>query len=739
MAVSCNDVSWRWPAALAVMFAACGPGCAQAAPSAAANRVAAVRADAPVTLDGAIDEPFWGRAPVLEAFYEVYPGDHTPPPVRTQVRYAYDARYLYIAARMHDPRPALIRRPFVRRDRVRAGQDYVQFFIDPFGMRRFAQVFRVNVRGDQTDGVTNEATGNEDDTPDFPFDVATRLVADGWQAELRIPFSSLRFRAGSSAPWAIMAYRGWPRGQNTQIASGPLARDANCFLCFATTVTGIETPRDARSLVVAPYFAPSVQRERGGGSTSRRDDVDVGVDVKWIPAGGWVVDGTLNPDFSELEADAPQITGNARFAESIDEKRPFFLEAADLLETPLPFIYTRSIADPDAGLRITHRGERLNATAWHARDRGGRVLLPGPYATGTRILQAPTAVTLARARIGLGPLAIAADLSDRRGDGYRNSVAGGDATWFAGTSDTITLQALASRTRDRAAPGVPGDGTALHVQWVHASARLPWTAHETRISRGFRADNGYLPSADIEERYVQAGPRFFDVGPLNELQPFVEAMRQVVLSDGRSIDRYVAPGVFFQGPRNSYGTIAFHGDERVRAAADAPERRTRFTRFDVAISPGARWSKLRVYGDAGRLMDFATGKPAHGQVLNAQALVRPTDRFEVEALVSRLRMRTRGDAHLDLRQDAEALTLVYHRSVADSLRLQWTRDRYRREGPSAGADAAQSLALVYAHRPDWRRSLFLGVNLGRRAAGDAVGDGLDTQRVFMKWSIAFGS
>ena len=644
------------------------------------NRVAAVRADAPVTLDGAPDEPFWRSAGVLETFYEVYPGNHSTPPVRTQVRYAYDGRYLYIAAHMFDPQPSLIRRPFVRRDRVRAGQDYVQFFIDPFGARRFAQVFRVNVRGDQTDGVTNEATGNEDDTPDFPFDVATRVVADGWQAELRIPFSSLRFEAGSQAPWAIMAYRGWPRSQNTQIASGPLARDANCFLCFATTVTGIQTPRDARSLVATPYVAASAQREHDGRRTSRRRDLDGGVDVKWIPAAGWVIDGTLNPDFSELEADAPQITGNARFAASVDEKRPFFLEAADLLETPLPFIYTRSIADPDAGLRVTHRGDIVNATAWHARDRGGRVLVPGPYATATRTLAEPTGVTLARARLGIGKLAIAADLSDRRGGGYRNSVVGSDATWFAGDGDTVTVQALASRTHDREAIGVPGDGTALHAQWVHGSARLPWTVYETRISRGFRADNGYLPSADIDERYLQVGPRFFDVGFLNELQPFVEAMRQTVLSDGRSIDRYVAPGVFFQGPRNSYGTITLHADERVRPSADASERSTRFTRFDVAISPTARWTKLHVHGDAGRLMDFASGETAHGHVVSAETLVRPTDRIEIDALVSRLRMRSRDEARIDVRQEAEALTLVYHRSVADSLRLQWTRDRFRRAG-----------------------------------------------------------
>ena len=158
-----------------------------------------------------------------------------------------------------------------------------------------------------------------------------------------------------------------------------------------------------------------------------------------------------------------------------------------------------------------------------------------------------------------------------------------------------------------------------------------------------------------------------------------------------------------------------------------------------AISPIARWTKLHVHGDAGRLMDFASGETAHGHVVSAETLVRPTDRIEIDALVSRLRMRSRDEARVDVRQEAEALTLVYHRSVADSLRLQWTHDRFRRAGPLAGRDDAQSLALVYAHRPDWRRSLFLGVNLGRRAANDARVPDIDTQRVFMKWSLAFGS
>src|SRR5690606_30813044 len=127
--------------------------------------------------------------------------------------------------------------------------------------------------------------------------------------------------------------------------------------------------------------------------------VDVRVDAKWIPAPGWVVDGTLNPDFSELEADAPQVSGNVRNAASLPEKRGFFLESSDLLETPLPFIYTRSMGDPDAGVRLTRRGEGLDATAWYVRDHAGGVgLEPGPFTTGSHALPGAADVALGRAR-----------------------------------------------------------------------------------------------------------------------------------------------------------------------------------------------------------------------------------------------------------------------------------------------------------------------------------------------------
>ena len=147
----------------------------------------------------------------------------------------------------------------------------------------------------------------------------------------------------------------------------------------------------------------SVQRRDESGVTTRRRRNLLGAEIKWRPNADWVIDATLNPDFSQVEIDAPQLSGNTRFALSLPEKRPFFLESAELVgqtlpdETgenrTLPAFYTRAITDPDAGLRASWRGEGAEATLLSLRDAGGGLVLrPGALvrpATRSRASRSP--------------------------------------------------------------------------------------------------------------------------------------------------------------------------------------------------------------------------------------------------------------------------------------------------------------------------------------------------------------
>jgi hypothetical protein len=690
------------------------------------NVAHAIRATTAIRIDGDLSDETWQAAPALSRFYEVYPGDHTPPPVETEVKFAFDDHYVYIGAHMHDPAPAQMRTPFVRRDRVGAGQDYVQFFIDPYGTRRYARVFRINVRSVQTDGSVNEATGTEDDAPDFPFDVATRRVDDGWEAELRIPWSSLRYPTASRGDWAIMAYRGWPRSDNTQIASGPVARSASCFLCFATTVQGFETPASERAVTVEPeMFA-----ERSAGATQGRP----GADFKWQPAGGFSVDATLHPDFSELEADAPQVTGNARYSLQLTEKRAFFLESADLLETPLHFVYTRAIADPLFGARVTSRGEQLEFTGWGVRDDAGAELIrPGPYSSGTRILSSENDTYLARARLNLGRFSVAVEGTDRRADDYRNTVGGADASWQFTNSDRLAAQWLTSETREGAIDSIAD--SARQVQWEHWSQRFEWLLRDTRMGRDFRADAGFLPTADFQEHYGEFSLRWFDTAGFNELRPYVAWSDQTRLSDGALISRGAFPAAYFQAPHNIFGSVEWHFNDHVRANDGLPERETHFVKFDVSGNPLPRWPKVRLYGNVGRLLDIETGAIRPGYELSTELLVRPLDRLEIQSTFARLRL-TGSSSGVVAAQDNSALTAIWHFNAAMNVRIEWIDENIERNDPVRERSRSRTGTVVAGYRPNLGTTAFLGVSRIRESTSGAVAPSAPW-KVFVKLRKSF--
>ena len=143
-------------------------------------------------------------------------------------------------------------------------------------------------------------------------------------------------------------------------------------------------PEQHQFLTLRPSLTWRTQRGRDGAGPRQTDNAwDASLDLKWRPLAELVVDATLNPDFSQVAVDEPQLAGNTRFALFFPEKRPFFFESSDLLRSPTEALYTRSLTAPRWGLRSTWRGGRLAGTAMAIDDRGGGlVLLPGAYGTG---------------------------------------------------------------------------------------------------------------------------------------------------------------------------------------------------------------------------------------------------------------------------------------------------------------------------------------------------------------------
>ena len=359
---------------------------ADAGPAEPAPPLKVVRAAGEIRLDGDLTDPGWRGAAVIDQFWETQPGDNLPPKAGTVAWVTYDDRHLYVALRCDDPDPSRIRAPFVERDEIVGTDDNVAVFLDTRGDGMTAIELRVNARGQQGDAIYNDASQNEDFSPDFFYDTAARVTESGWAAEMRIPFSSLRYSREDAQQWRILIWRNYPRDYRYFIHSRPIPRGSDCLICHAQPLVGLSGLPASGGLVLAPYASgQTVETALAPGAPlgDAERDGDLGVDVKWQPAAGNAIDATINPDFSQVEADVAQLAVNNRFALFYPEKRPFFMEGVELFDTPIQAVYTRTITSPRWGGRATGRVGHSSYAVLAADDRGGgSVILPGPAGSG---------------------------------------------------------------------------------------------------------------------------------------------------------------------------------------------------------------------------------------------------------------------------------------------------------------------------------------------------------------------
>ena len=273
-------------------------------------------------LDGTLSHPAWSRAPVFADFVEKAPNTGGVPQHPTRVRVLFDAQAIYVGVEAIDPDPSLIRAPLVRHDGVNRTQDFVVVYLDAIGSRQSAQFFRVNAAGSLADGMHTASDDSEDFAPDFDFDAATARNASGYTAVFRIPFASLRFASdsldagvGGSQPWRIMVARRVPREQFYLHSSVLIPRDAPSFIAALQPLRGVQLPEQHQFLTVRPSLTWRRQHDQpAGGPDTRSSQLTATLDLKWRPLPELVIDATLNPDFSQVALDVPQLAGNTKFA-----------------------------------------------------------------------------------------------------------------------------------------------------------------------------------------------------------------------------------------------------------------------------------------------------------------------------------------------------------------------------------------------------------------------------------------
>ncbi len=539
-------------------------------------------ANAPVRV---LAMPRLDRAPTLEDFLEMQPApgvaqqmakaapfiqrdprDGEPATQRTEAYLGYDDKQLYVVFVAFDSDPQQIRARMSRRENA-FDDDFVEITLDTFKDQRRGYLFWANPLGVQADALWSESAGGPDWSYDTLWHSRGQRTAQGFVVWMAIPFRSLRFTTAEAQTWGVTLTRTIPRLNEWTFWPYVSAKMPG-RLNQAGTLEGLNRISPGRNIQVIPYgtfraFRALDQRDPAAPRfTGRRAQVDGGVDAKFVFRDSLVFDVTVNPDFSQVESDQPQVTANQRFEVFFPEKRPFFLENSSFFRTPINLLFTRRIADPQFGARLTGKIGKYAIGALVADDQSpGRRVAPGDPREDKRALFSVLRVS----RDIFDESSIGVMFTDREFDGSFNRVGGVDSRLRFAKNWTVNAQALTSSTRFL--DGTTSAGPAYSAALWYSGRKFVSENWYNDYSRGFVTLAGFTPRTDIRDvgnfhRYSfrPEGKWLIAWGPMI-------SSSHVFDHQGARLDRSYRPAIFFEMKADTFIEF-FHraGRERLRPA-----------------------------------------------------------------------------------------------------------------------------------------------------------------------------
>ncbi len=465
--------------------------------------VAIPRLEAAVTVDGVLDEGAWAQAARLTAFSQYQPVDSRAAEEPTEILVWYSATAIHFGIRAREVHGDVVRATRANRDAI-GSDDHVQILLDTYDDRRIAFLFGVNPFGVQQDGTRSDnfsggaggrsgsgggvginfLDGNVDLNPDYVFESRGRLVADGYEVEVRIPFKSLRYQDRAEQAWGIQVLR---RVQHSgfQDAWTPVVRASATFLGQAGRLTGLHDLHRGLVLELTPVATQRVDgAPDAAGAWVYQGEPELGGDVRWGITQNLSLNGTVNPDFSQVEADVGQVLVNERFALFYPEKRPFFLDGLELFDTPNSLIYTRQVEEPDAGVKLAGKQGATTVAAMLAVE-------PDSFsATGSRPLAG-----MLRLRRDIGRNSSFGLVGTAREDGPDFSrLAGADLRLYHSRLYFVELQAVQSWTETG---GAAASGPLFEATWDRTGRNWGFNYGVNAVAPDFQAQLGFVNRTNI--------------------------------------------------------------------------------------------------------------------------------------------------------------------------------------------------------------------------------------------------
>ena len=630
------------------------------------RRAVAVWTSQPPRIDGRLDDTVWSSLAPLTGFVQTSPVEGAPATERTEVWIAYDRDHLYVAFHAHYSDPRMVRATRAERDQGRA-DDRMAVLFDPFRDQQRAYLFSVNGYGVQNDAIVNagaEASRSRsrvgrssggaggggsggrsggggrgggsrggtftagfgirgDLSWDALFEAGGRLVEDGWTAEMAIPFKSLRYPSRSANQmhrWGFQISRNI-REKSESLVWSPVSTDVAGPLTQMGVLDGLLDLSRSRNLEFLPTFTglqagsfdPGSGRFRNGGPLG-----ELGLGVKYGVTSNLTLDVTLNPDFSQIESDQPQVEVNQRFALFYPELRPFFLEGQEIFAsaTPVNLVHTRTIVDPRFGAKLSGKVGDMTLGVFVTDDEATGGLDDGSSPGSGRVAQS----FIGRARYDLYPESYVGVVATAREHGADYTRVGGvDGRLRLDRTHSISFTVAESVHRN-AVDGELG-GSIREIDFAREARNLTYSLAHSSIEPGVRTGTGFIPRVDIRRtdatvgyrwwpgsRIISWGPSFTYLrnhshqGVLEDEQfrgaVNFEFIRSVRLSGGinRDLERYGGidfrkTGYSFAGGVSSrYVTVVgdFNGGDGIYFGDDPFLGRSAGGRLAVYVRPGTR-------------------------------------------------------------------------------------------------------------------------------------------------------
>jgi hypothetical protein len=476
------------------------------------HRVPRIEAD--IQVDGVLSEDLWSQSLRLDVNVEVRPSENVPAPVQTELLLAYSSTHFYAGFRAYDPDPSAIRARITDRDAM-YGDDWVALILDTFDDQTRLFDFFCNPLGVQGDQIESPNGGG---AWDAIWDCDGEITPEGYIVEMAIPFSSMRFQHSEGDQiWGLDAVRSYPRAVRHHIGMFPRDRNNNCYMCQSEKLIGFAGATPGKNIELDPTVYGVVTQERDGFPTGpfveRDKNMEPGITARWGVTPSLMLNATVNPDFSNIEADVAQLDINTQFALFYPERRPFFLESASFFNTRFRTVHTRTLADPIWGTKLTGK-EGGNAIGFFtAQDDMTNLLFPGSQGSDITSMPQKSVGTVARFRRDLGRGSnVGALVTDREGSDYHNRVAGADGIWKMTLKDQIMFQVLGSQTKyptevqtDYSQPDGSFTGGAYDFFYLHGTRNHDWYVGYRQVDRNFRSDLGFIPQAGYRSGAVGWG------------------------------------------------------------------------------------------------------------------------------------------------------------------------------------------------------------------------------------------